>query len=179
MAVRVHSRYRRTHHLTTPHLRRTPHERPGQPAAAVQPGQQGTQGNQPPQYNQGYQQQSSGGSGLAIAALILGIIALLFSWTVIGGILFGLAAIVLGFIASSKAKKGTASGRGMAIVGIVTGVIGVLIGVAVIALVGSFFNSDEVQNLSDCLTEAGTDTAAQQQCRDDLERQLQDKVGGN
>ncbi len=35
-------------------------------------------------------------NGVGIAALVLGIVAFLSSWTVIGGILFGLLAIILG-----------------------------------------------------------------------------------
>ena len=133
-------------------------------------------GNQPPNQpygNQPYGSQPYGGApanqpkGLAIASLVLGIIALLSSLFIVG-IVFGIVGLVLGFIATSKAKKGTGGGRGMAIAGIVLSIIAILISVAVIVAAVFFANSDSVQNLSECLDQAGNDTAAQQQCQDDF-----------
>ena len=133
----------------------------GQPDPYGQP--QGNQGNA-----YGQPAQNKGGKGLAIAALIVGIFALLFSWTVVGGILLGLIAIVLGAIASSKAKKGTAGGRGMAVTGLVLGVLGLLIAVGLIVAGALFLNSDSAKNLQDCLNQAGSDTDAQTQCQQDF-----------
>lgn len=126
-------------------------------------------GQQPPQQR---------GKGMAIAALVLGILALLSSWTVLGGIIFGLIAVVLGFIASGRAKRGRAGGRGMAISGIVLGVLGIVIGGALIALGASFLNSEEAQQLQDCLTDAGNDDAAIAECNDRFEEDLTDRFGG-
>jgi hypothetical protein len=119
----------------------------------------------------GYPQQParSGGAGLAIAALVLGVLALLSCWTVLGGILFGLIALVLGFVASGRAKRGRGTGRGMAITGIVLGLIGLLISVAFIAIGVSFLNSESGQTLQQCLSEAGDDQAAVRQCQQDFE----------
>ena len=55
---------------------------------------------------------------------VLGILALLLSWTILGGVVLGLLAIILGWVASRRARRGLASGRGMAITGIVLGVVG-------------------------------------------------------
>ena len=130
----------------------------------------------PPQdpYGQGgyAQQPEKKGSGLAIAALVLGILALLLCWTVFGGIIFGLIAIVLGLIASSRAKKGLAGGRGMAIIGLILGVLGLLIAIGFIVVAAVFLNSDSAQNLQDCLSNAGSDQTAQQQCQDDFRDKL-------
>ena len=153
----------------------------GQPDPYGQP--QGGQGGQgggygQPQGGQGGaygQPQQSQGKGLAIAALIVGIFALLFSWTLVGGILLGLIAIVLGAIGSSKAKKGTAGGRGMAITGLVLGALGLLIAVGIIVVAALFLNSDTVTGLQDCLEQAGTDAGAQAQCQEDFANDL----GGN
>ncbi|TIC80164.1 DUF4190 domain-containing protein [Nocardioides sp. GY 10127] len=105
-----------------------------------------------------------GGPGLAIAALAVGILAFLLSWTVVGGIIGGLIALVLGLVASSKAKKGRASGRAMAVIGWLLGLVSILIGGAVLAAGVAFFQSDSVQNLQDCLTQAGSDQAAIDSC---------------
>lgn len=128
----------------------------------------------PPPPEQGYQQQqpSRGGSGMAVAALILGLIALLGSITVVVGILFGLLAIILGFIASGKAKRGQGGGRGMAITGIITGFLAVVIAIALVAIGASLLNSETGQNLRECLENAGQDQSA----LDDCEREFEDDL---
>ena len=119
-------------------------------------------------------QPSHKGSGMAIAALVLGVLAVLSSWTVIGGILLGLAAIVLGFIASSRAKRGEAGGRAMAIIGIITGALGLVLSIALISIGVSLLNSDSGQNLQECLEKAGNDQAAQARCQREFQEDLQD-----
>lgn len=153
-----------------------------------QQGQQG--GYYPPQDQQGgyyppqgqggyYQQPQKRGSGMAITALILGIIALLSCWTIIGGILFGLIAIILGFVAARRAKRGEAGGRGMAITGIVLGALGLILSVVIVAVVGAFWNSESVQDYRDCLTEAAGDQAALAECEnsfnEDIRRQVENQ----
>ena len=113
-------------------------------------------------------------SGLAIAALVCGVLALLSSWTVIGGILLGLIAVVLGIVALSRVKRGLAAGRGMAIAGIVTGILGTVLAIALIAVGVSLLNSDAGQQLQDCLADAGNDDAAVAECQ----RQYQEDLGG-
>lgn len=130
-----------------------------QPAYGQQPGQP-----YPPQ-------QPQGGSGLAITALVFGILALLLCWTVFGGIILGLIALVVGLIAASKAKKGTAKGRGMAITGIVLGVLGLLISIGFIVVAAVFLNSDTGQSLQDCINSASSQSE-QQQCQDDFQNDL-------
>lgn len=138
----------------------------------------GPYGNDP--YANQYQQgpPPKRGKGMAIAALVLGILALLFSWTVIGGIFFGLIAVVLGLIASSKAKKGRAGGRGMAITGIVLGVVSIVIAGALIALGATFLNSDTAQELQTCLESAGQDEAAIAECEQRFEESFMERFGG-
>lgn len=139
-----------------------PGQSPGQP-----PGQSP---GQPPPY--GYQQQQPRGSGLAITALILGIVALLSSWTVVGGLIFGFAALIVGFLASGRAKRGVAGGRGMAITGIVLGLLSLVVAGIVAFFIGSFFTSDGVQSLRQCIESANGDQARIDQCRRDFEREL-------
>ena len=91
---------------------------------------------------------------------------------VVGGLL-GLIAIVLGILGRKKAKRGEASNGGMALAGIVLGVLGLLLSVLVVAGGASFLGSEEGSNLTECLQDAGTDPAAQEQCR----VQFEDQVG--
>lgn len=112
---------------------------PPPPSGGYQP--PSYQPGQPGQYGQtGYGQPGYGApsqtNGLAIAALIVGILALLSFFTIFGGILLGLLAIVLGAMGVSKAKQINGSGRGLAIGGIVTGVIA---GLLSLLLIGGIF----------------------------------------
>jgi hypothetical protein len=132
-------------------------------------------GYYPPQGQGGYYQQPpKRGSGMAITALILGIIALLSCWTIVGGILFGLVAIVLGFVASGRAKRGEAGGRGMAITGIVLGVIGLVLGGLLLAFGVAIWNSESAQNLRECTEQAGNDEAALADCQEEFADELVD-----
>ncbi|MCL8023883.1 hypothetical protein [Nocardioides bruguierae] len=108
--------------------------------------------------------EKKGGPGLAIAALAVGILALLTSLTVIGGLLGGLIALVLGLVASSKAKKGRATGRAMAVIGWLLGLVSMLVAVAVIVVGVLVFQSDDFQNLQDCVASAGDDQSARDAC---------------
>lgn len=62
---------------------------------------------------------------MAIAALILGICSLVFSWVPFLGIGCGIAATILGAIGKGK----NPDKRGMAIAGLVMGIIGIVLGV--------------------------------------------------
>lgn len=57
-------------------------------------------------------------NGLAIAALVVGIVAVISGWAPFWGLIVGAAAVVLGIIALKKK-----TGKGMAIAGIITGAI--------------------------------------------------------
>ena len=91
---------------------------------------------QAPAYNMqggypGYQPTPS--SALAIASLVLGIIGLLTGLMIFGAVL-GLVGVILCIVALVKVKNGTASGKGMAIGGIVTGALGMIAAVAMVVL---------------------------------------------
>ena len=148
----------------------------GQQPFGQQPGQQ-----QPgQQYGQPYQQQQYGSvqrgparNGLGIAALVLGVLALLSSLFVVGGLL-GLVAIVLGVLGRGKAKRGEATNGGMAMAGIVLGVLSVIISAVVVAVGASFLNSETGSGLVSCLANAGQDQAAIEAC----EQQFRSEVEG-
>ncbi|MCZ7630643.1 MAG: DUF4190 domain-containing protein [Microthrixaceae bacterium] len=72
-------------------------------------------------------------TGLAIAALVVGILSIPIAFACGVGGLFGIAAVVLGFLGMKKANDELAgSGKGMAIGGIVTGVLGLLASIAIV-----------------------------------------------
>lgn len=75
--------------------------------------------------------------GMAITALVLGIVGFIFSWFVFGGI-FALVGLVLGIIALMKTKTG-GGGKGFAIAGIVLGSIGLVISILIMIFFGWIF----------------------------------------
>ncbi|NBE53591.1 DUF4190 domain-containing protein [Streptomyces boluensis] len=95
--------------------------------------------------------------GLAISALVLGIVACALFWTVVGGFLLGLLAVVLGIVAALRGRSGPGSGRGMAVGGAVLGALA-MIGAGLILVVGlALWNSDSVEDFKQCLREARSD----------------------
>jgi len=124
--------------------------------------------------NPGYgypQQEQKRGSGMAITALVLGILALLLGIVLIGGVL-GIVAIILGFIAAGRAKRGLAGGRGMAIAGIVLGVLGLLLSIGIVALGASFLNSDSGKTYQSCLNKANGDQTKVRECADEFSKNV-------
>jgi hypothetical protein len=105
-------------------------------------------------------------NGLGIAALVLGILAVLLFWTLVGGIVLGLVALILGVIGFRRGRRGQATNGTMSLVGAVLGVLGLIGSVIVIGFGVSLINSDEFKNLEDCLKHA-SNSAQQQQCQQD------------
>ena len=87
--------------------------------------------------------------GMALAAMILGIAAVLTGFLVFG-ILLGIAAIILGAL-SLKKTKDVGAGKAFALTGIITGAVSVLISISMLFVYISFFQTAEK-----CL-EVGTD----------------------
>lgn len=121
-----------------------------------QPPQQQPYGAQPGGYP-GYPGYSGGygappaelPKGLAIAALIFGILALVLFWTAFGGIILGLVAIILGIVGMRKAKKGTGGGRGMAVTGLVLGILSLLGGI-ITAVILAVLANQVGQTIQEC-----------------------------
>lgn len=94
---------------------------PGSPQATVGYGAPGT----------GYRGQHQPSNGLGIAALVVGIAALVLSWFPFLGLVLGIVALVLGIVGLRKASRLQARNEGQAIAGVVMGSIATLIGMAV------------------------------------------------
>ncbi|MBB4684484.1 DUF4190 domain-containing protein [Amycolatopsis jiangsuensis] len=116
-------------------------------------------------------------NGFGITALVLGILALVFCWTVIGGIVLGVIALVLGILGVKRANRREATNKGVAVSGIVTGSIGLVIGALFAIVFGSIFAifGNQIGDLQDCVQQAGGDQAKVQQCQqqfsDDVQQQ--------
>ena len=130
---------------------------------------------------QGYGQQPYGQppagqrrNGLGVAALVLGVLAVLTCFTVVIGFVLGLLAIVFGVIGRGRARRGEADNRGVATAGLVLGAIGLVLsigfGVAVGSLIGKIANTPEGQRLQECVQQADGDRARAQACQDEFAR---------
>jgi hypothetical protein len=111
-------------------------------------------------------------SGLAITALVLGLLAIPLLLLAGLGVLFGIAAIVCGFIATSQAKRGVAGGRGLAIGGIVSGFVSLLIAGLVLAAAITY-GAGFIEQFEQCLQETGS----QAECQERLQDQLMERFG--
>ena len=78
-----------------------------------------------PNYQPAPQQQN----GMGVAALVLGIVALVTCW---GAVVPSVLAIIFGKIGMTKADQGLANNRGMAKAGFILGIIGALLLVAAV-----------------------------------------------
>ncbi|MGY1454188.1 DUF4190 domain-containing protein [Streptomyces sp. SS8] len=105
--------------------------------------------------------------GMGVAALVLGLIALVMFWTALLGVVLGVLAIVFGVVGHRRVKRGEATNGWMALTGAITGFLGLALSTAVIAAAVAFLNSDEVDDFRDCMRNADT-SAESQECVDDL-----------
>jgi hypothetical protein len=115
-------------------------------------------------------------NGLGIAALVLAIIGLVLCWTVAGGVLLGFAAIIIGFVARGRVRRGQATNGGMAVAGIVLGCLAIIVALVFIPIWYGMFKDVGGSDYVDCVSKAGQDGAAIQKCveqfRDRVETQF-------
>ncbi|MBY6368414.1 DUF4190 domain-containing protein [Rhodococcoides corynebacterioides] len=138
---------------------------------------QGGQYEAAPQYAGGYQQQppASPKNGMGIAALVVGILALLTSFTIFGGIVLGFVAVILGFIGRSRVKKLVATNKGMATAGIVLGVLSIVVAAALVFFGFRLFQEVGGQDLTECLSNAGSDQAKVEQCQQEFTNNIEER----
>jgi hypothetical protein len=114
-------------------------------------------------------------NGLGVAALVVAIVGLVLCWSIVGGIVLGLVAVVLGFAGRGRAKRGEATNGGIAIAGIVLGAVSILAGLVFIPLYIGLFDQVGGSDYVDCLNRAGNDDSAVQQCADEFSRRVEDQ----
>jgi hypothetical protein len=101
------------------------------------PPQQANAGGYPPAflpyphgpYPGGYPQPAAGPrNGLGTVSLAIGVVALLFSWLPVAGLLLGIGALATGVKARGRVKRHAATNNGVTIAGIVLGTVATIIG---------------------------------------------------
>lgn len=116
-------------------------------------------------------------NGLGLAALVVAIIALPASCTVLGGVILGLAAVVLGFLARGRVSRGEANNGGVALTGIILGFLAVIISGALALFAVQIFNSNGGRQMITCVQEAGGDNTKVQDCMDEFQRRVEEQTG--
>jgi hypothetical protein len=116
-------------------------------------------------------------NGLGVAALVLAIIALVASCSVIGGLVLGITAVILGFMGRGRVSRGEANNGGIAMTGIVLGALAVIISGAFIAMYFGVFNKYGGRELVSCVQEAGGDNNRVQQCMDEFQQRVDEQAG--
>ena len=104
-------------------------------------------------------------NGMGIAALVLGGLALVFSWTILGGFIFGVLGVVLAGIHNARVRQQRATGRGMGVTALVLGIIGIAIS-AILFAVGAWLFGTRSQNYLDCVNNANGNQQEIRRCVD-------------
>ena len=118
-------------------------------------------------------------NGMAVAALVVGVIALLTCWIFLG-LPLAIVGLVLGIVAMRRAKRGLATNRGTAIAAVVVNAVALLASAVFTAIwiaAGAAFWNNGGADLTQCLRDAGSDQAAVQACNDRYNDELQDQLG--
>ena len=101
--------------------------------------------------------------------------AIIALFSVVGGVVLGFVAIVLGFLGRGRVKRGEATNGGVAIAGIVLGFLSIVVSVAFIGIVFWGFNQVGGTGLVDCMSKAGNDPDAQQACQEQFQSTLESR----
>ena len=114
-------------------------------------------------------------NGLGTAALVLAIIGLLLCFTVAGGVILGIAAVVMGLVGRGRAKRGEANNGGVALAGVVLGFLSIVAGLVFIPIYIYIFRETGFGDFYNCMLKAGNDQAAQQQCETSWSQHVETK----
>ncbi|CAM3450516.1 DUF4190 domain-containing protein [Mycobacterium frederiksbergense] len=110
-------------------------------------------------------------------ALVLAMLALLFSWSIVGAVIGGSIAVVLGFAGRGRAARGEADNGPIANAGIGLGALAVIVGVAFVPIWIGFFTEAGMGDYVRCMEQAGTDRTAQGQCENTFRERVERDYG--
>lgn len=114
-------------------------------------------------------------NGLGVGALVIGILALVGSFSVAGGVIGGLVAVVLGVAGRARARRGEASNGGVALAGIVVGALAIAAGLTFVAIWVGLFNQVGAGDYFACLQQAGQDRDQVQLCAEEFRQSVENR----
>lgn len=115
-------------------------------------------------------------NGMGIAALVAAIIGVVTSFTVIGGVLLGLTAVVVGVLARGRVKRGEADNGAVAMAGVIVGAAALVLGIAFAALWIGMFQKLGAADYFDCVERAGRDQNQIDQCIEDFRQSVESRI---
>lgn len=131
----------------------------------------------PPPPNYGYPSPPAAPkNGLGITSLVLAVIALVSVATVVGPIVLGVGAIVVGFFGHGRVKRGVANNGGVAISGIALGALAIIVGLAFVAIWTTVWKDVGGGNYIDCMQNAGSDQFKLRRCEDQFRQNVEDRL---
>lgn len=133
-------------------------------------------GSFPPPYP-GYVPPPTPRNGLGTAALILAIAGLVTALSVVGGVLLGAVALLLGFLGYGRVKRREANNGAVSIAGIALGAVAIAAGISCIFIYHDIWKTVGGDAYVDCMSRAGSDSATQQQCADKFRERFENKLG--
>lgn len=116
-------------------------------------------------------------NGLGIASLVIAILALLTFLSVGGGIIGGIVAVIIGFVARGRVKRGEATNGGVATAGIVLGFLAILAGIVAIVIWIVVFQKLGTSGYVDCMQAAGQNQQEQRQCENQFRDRVENQFG--
>jgi hypothetical protein len=114
-------------------------------------------------------------NGTGTAALVVAIGGLLLCWSVIGGVVCGVIAVVLGFLGRGRAARHEADNGAIATAGIALGLVGVVASLAFAVTWAYAWRDSGGSDYLDCVMKAGNDQKAVQACTNKWFDGIQDK----
>jgi hypothetical protein len=106
---------------------------------------------------------------------VIAIVAVITVWSVVLAVILGIVAVVIGFAARGRVKRGEANNGGVATAGIVLGILAIIGGLAFIAIWVGVFHQVGGGTYVDCLKQAGSDQAKIQKCADDFKQHVENQ----
>jgi NhaP-type Na+/H+ or K+/H+ antiporter len=116
-------------------------------------------------------------NGTGTAALAVALVGLVFCWSVVGGIVCGVVAVILGWLGRGRAARREANNGEIATAGIALGVIAVAASIAFTVIWAFAWHETGGDHYLDCATRAGSDRSAVQACTDRWLDDLHDRFG--
>ncbi len=114
-------------------------------------------------------------NGTGTAALVVAIAGLAFCWSVVGGIVCGVVAVILGFLGRGRAARGEANNGGIATAGMALGFVAVAVSLAFAVIWAYAWRDAGGTDYLDCAMKAGNDQKAVQACTDKWLDDIQDR----
>jgi hypothetical protein len=115
-------------------------------------------------------------NGMGVAALAVAMFGLLASISIVGGIVCGIVAIILGFSGRRLARQGAATNREVATAGIALGALAIVVSLAVIGIWVRGYQEVDFGSYVDCLSK-NSDQQHVQKCADEFRQRVNDEFG--